>query len=151
MCKTTITAGTAAEYAHLGDAEKQQRYGHFFRTLQDIALPNMVLQQACRRADIKVTYTVIESLTADGRDRCLRDLVRRAAGMVAALQSRLLPPAHHPGSVGRDCECDRQPMSAKQRRGFPKRDRSSSAGHLAAEPQRAVEIIDQIGRIFDAH
>ena len=36
------------------------------------ALPNMVLlQQACRRAGIEVTYTVIESMTADGRDRSL--------------------------------------------------------------------------------
>jgi ureidoacrylate peracid hydrolase len=60
------------EYAHLGAAEKEQRYGYFFDTLKDIALPNMVLlQQACRRANIEVTYTVIESQTADGRDRSL--------------------------------------------------------------------------------
>ena len=60
------------EYAHLGAAEKEQRYGYFFRTLKDRALPNMVLlQQACRRAGIEVTYTLIESLTADGRDRSL--------------------------------------------------------------------------------
>ncbi|HXC22566.1 MAG TPA: hypothetical protein VNV13_13855, partial [Steroidobacteraceae bacterium] len=37
------------EYAHLDAAEKQRRYGYFFRTLKDSALPNMVrLQQACR-------------------------------------------------------------------------------------------------------
>jgi ureidoacrylate peracid hydrolase len=60
------------EYAHLGDAEKQQRYGYFFQTLKERALPNMVLlQQACRQAGIEVTYTLIESLTADGRDRSL--------------------------------------------------------------------------------
>jgi len=60
------------EYAGLGAAEKEQRYGYFFRTLQDIALPNMVrLQQACRRGGIEVTYTVVESQTADGRDRSL--------------------------------------------------------------------------------
>jgi ureidoacrylate peracid hydrolase len=60
------------EYAHLSDAERQQRYGYFFRTLQDSALPNMVkLQQACRRGGIEVTYTLIESMTADGRDRSL--------------------------------------------------------------------------------
>jgi ureidoacrylate peracid hydrolase len=60
------------EYAHLGEAEREQRYGYFFRTLKDSALPNMVkLQQACRRARIEVTYTLIESLTADGRDRSL--------------------------------------------------------------------------------
>jgi ureidoacrylate peracid hydrolase len=60
------------EYAHLGAVEKEQRYGYFFRTLQDSALPNMVLlQQACRRGGIEVTYTVIESMTAEGRDRSL--------------------------------------------------------------------------------
>src|ERR1700678_185334 len=30
-----------------------------------------LLQRACRRARIEVTYTVIENLTADGRDRSL--------------------------------------------------------------------------------
>ena len=60
------------EYAHLGAAEKESIYGQFFRTLESSALPNMVrLQQACRRAHIEVTYTVIESQTADGRDRSL--------------------------------------------------------------------------------
>ena len=29
------------------------------------------LQQACRRTGIEVTYTLIESMTADGRDRSL--------------------------------------------------------------------------------
>jgi ureidoacrylate peracid hydrolase len=61
-----------SEYAQLSAQEKQQRYGYFFQTFRDSALPNMVrLQQACRRARIEVTYTVIESLTADGRDRSL--------------------------------------------------------------------------------
>jgi len=60
------------EYAGLGAAEKEQRYGYFFRTLKDSALPNMVrLQKACRRGGIEVTYTVVESQTADGRDRSL--------------------------------------------------------------------------------
>lgn len=60
------------EYAQLGAAEKHERYGYFFHTLKQSALPNMVLlQQACRRAGIEVTYTVVESLTADGRDRSL--------------------------------------------------------------------------------
>jgi ureidoacrylate peracid hydrolase len=60
------------EYAHLSAAEKNERYGYFFRTLKHSALPNMVqLQQACRSARIEVTYTIVESLTADGRDRSL--------------------------------------------------------------------------------
>jgi ureidoacrylate peracid hydrolase len=63
---------TGGEYAQLDAATRDQRYGYFFRTFLDSALPNMVrLQQACRRARIEVTYTVIESLTADGRDRSL--------------------------------------------------------------------------------
>jgi ureidoacrylate peracid hydrolase len=60
------------EYAHLSAAEKNERYGYFFRTLKKSALPNMMLlQQACRSARIEVTYTIVESLTADGRDRSL--------------------------------------------------------------------------------
>ena len=60
------------EYAHLSAAEVEQRYGYFFRTLEERALPNMVrLQTTARGAGIEVTYTVIESLTADGRDRSL--------------------------------------------------------------------------------
>lgn len=61
-----------AEYAHLSAADKRERFAYFFENLQANALPNMVrLQAACRRAGIEVTYTIIESLTADGRDRSL--------------------------------------------------------------------------------
>jgi ureidoacrylate peracid hydrolase len=56
----------------LSAAEKEQRFAYFFRNLAERALPNMaLLQQACRRGGIEVTYTLIESLTADGRDRSL--------------------------------------------------------------------------------
>jgi ureidoacrylate peracid hydrolase len=41
------------EYAHLGAAEKEQRYGHFFRTLKDRALPNMVQLQQARRSHFR--------------------------------------------------------------------------------------------------
>jgi ureidoacrylate peracid hydrolase len=60
------------EYANLSAAEKEQRYAYFFRAFKETALPNMVrLQKACRRAGIEVTYTVVESMTEDGRDRSL--------------------------------------------------------------------------------
>jgi ureidoacrylate peracid hydrolase len=60
------------EYSHLSAQEREQRYAYFFRTFEEQALPNMVrLQGAARRAGIEVTYTVIESLTAGGRDRSL--------------------------------------------------------------------------------
>ena len=61
-----------AGYTRLSEAEREERYGFFFRTLEETALPNMRrLQQACRAGGIEVLYTVIESLTQDGRDRSL--------------------------------------------------------------------------------
>ncbi len=63
---------SGGEYAHLDVAEREERFGYFFRQLRAEALPNMVrLQRACRDAGIEVLYTLIESLTADGRDRSL--------------------------------------------------------------------------------
>ncbi len=60
------------EYAGLTDAERDARYGRFFRVLRDSAIPNMQrLQAACRTAGIEVMYTVIEALTRDGRDLSL--------------------------------------------------------------------------------
>ncbi len=60
------------EYAQFTEQERQERFGYFFRALYEHALPNMVrLQQACRRGAIEVTYTVIENMTVDGRDRSL--------------------------------------------------------------------------------
>ena len=53
-------------------AEAEARYDYFFKRLKTVALPNMQrLQKACRQKRIEVLYTVIESLTADGRDRSL--------------------------------------------------------------------------------
>jgi ureidoacrylate peracid hydrolase len=60
------------EYAALSNAEKESRFGYFFHMLRQSGLPNMrKLQQACRGAGIEVVYTVIESMTTDGRDRSL--------------------------------------------------------------------------------
>jgi ureidoacrylate peracid hydrolase len=60
------------EYAKMSATERDERYGYFFRIMQDIALPNMQrLQSVCRRAYIEVMYTVIEALTRDGRDLSL--------------------------------------------------------------------------------
>ena len=60
------------EYAGMGAAELDARYGYFFRVMRETALPNMQrLQSACRHAGIEVMYTVIEALTRDGRDLSL--------------------------------------------------------------------------------
>ncbi|MBL4767910.1 MAG: cysteine hydrolase [Rhodobacteraceae bacterium] len=48
------------------------RYGWFFDKFEVETLPNMQrIQAACRRANVEVMYTTIESLTKDGRDRGL--------------------------------------------------------------------------------
>jgi ureidoacrylate peracid hydrolase len=60
------------EYAGIDPAEKEDRYGAFLRIMEQTAVPNMQrLQAACRAARIEVLYTVIESLTQDGRDMSL--------------------------------------------------------------------------------
>ena len=60
------------EYRGLSDQQIEERFGFFFRTMRETAIPNMQsLQAACRRGRIEVLYTIIESLTRDGRDRSL--------------------------------------------------------------------------------
>jgi ureidoacrylate peracid hydrolase len=60
------------EYAALTEAERDARYGWFFRVMRETAVPNMQrLQAVCRGAKIEVMYTVIEALTRDGRDQSL--------------------------------------------------------------------------------
>jgi len=63
------SAEGGSEYAHLPPDEVERRYGYFFREMRERAVPNMQrVQQACRKAGVEVIYTVIESLTQDGRD-----------------------------------------------------------------------------------
>jgi ureidoacrylate peracid hydrolase len=60
------------EYRELTEAQIEERFGYFFRTFEKATLPNLQrLQAACRKGGIEVLYTVIESLTRDGRDRGL--------------------------------------------------------------------------------
>jgi ureidoacrylate peracid hydrolase len=63
------SAESGGRYAGLAPAEVEARYGYFFREMRERAVPNMQrLQRACREAGVEVMYTVIESLTLDGRD-----------------------------------------------------------------------------------
>ena len=56
----------------LKPAEAEAKHMYFFKRLKEVAIPNMQrIQQACRTRGIEVMYTVIESLTKDGRDRSL--------------------------------------------------------------------------------
>lgn len=65
-------ARNGGEYKDLPPAEFEAKFGDYFRELESKVVPNMQrLQTACRKAGIEVMYTVIESLTKDGRDRSL--------------------------------------------------------------------------------
>ena len=67
-----VTGPDGGEYAHLDAAEREAKYGFFFRAMRETAVPNMQrVQAACRKGGIEVLYTVIENLTRDGRDRSL--------------------------------------------------------------------------------
>ncbi len=60
------------EYKDTPPEKFEAKYGWFFEQFETVALPNMQrLQSACRDAGVEVMYTVIESLTLDGRDRSL--------------------------------------------------------------------------------
>jgi ureidoacrylate peracid hydrolase len=53
-------------------AEAEKQYDCFFKYMKKIVIPNMQrLQNVCRKKNVEVIYTVIESLTKDGRDRSL--------------------------------------------------------------------------------
>lgn len=59
------------EFKGVSDADMSS-YDYYFDRLNNITLPNIQkLQKACRDAQIEVTFTVIENLTLDGRDRSL--------------------------------------------------------------------------------
>ncbi|MEM7445300.1 MAG: isochorismatase family cysteine hydrolase [Pseudomonadota bacterium] len=60
------------EFKDTPPADFVANFGAFFDDLDARVIPNMqALQAACRGADVEVLYTVIESLTFDGRDRSL--------------------------------------------------------------------------------
>jgi ureidoacrylate peracid hydrolase len=60
------------EYAGLGEDEIERRFGFFFREMRGRVIPNLrALLAVCRAKGIEVMYTVIASLTEDGRDLSL--------------------------------------------------------------------------------
>lgn len=59
------------EFRDLAAAERRG-FAYYFEQLETVAVPNMQrLQRGFRATGIEVIYTVIENLTADGRDRSL--------------------------------------------------------------------------------
>jgi ureidoacrylate peracid hydrolase len=60
------------EFKDMSPSEVEAKYGWFFGQLESRVLPNMqALQKGFRARGIEVMYTVIESLTRDGRDMSL--------------------------------------------------------------------------------
>ena len=56
----------------MSTTELNERFGYFFDIIERETISNMQkIQTACRAGQIEVMYTVIESLTKDGRDRSL--------------------------------------------------------------------------------
>jgi ureidoacrylate peracid hydrolase len=63
------SAEGGGRYAGLASDEIATRYGYFFRAMRERVVPNMHrLQYACRQVALEVLFTVIESLTLDGRE-----------------------------------------------------------------------------------
>ncbi|MBU6425500.1 MAG: cysteine hydrolase [Rhodospirillales bacterium] len=66
------TMENGGEYAGMDPAEKEAKYGFFFKEMRGRAIPNMQkLLTACRQKGIEVVYTVMAAQTADGRDLSL--------------------------------------------------------------------------------
>ena len=60
------------EYAGMEESEIERKYGFFFREMRGRVIPNIQkLQAVCRKNGIEVVYTVIASLTENGRDLSL--------------------------------------------------------------------------------
>ncbi|MBN8996329.1 MAG: cysteine hydrolase [Rhizobiales bacterium] len=60
------------EFAGMSKKEFDDKLGYFFEEMESRVIPNMQrLQAGARKAGIEVMYTLIRSLTRDGRDRSL--------------------------------------------------------------------------------
>jgi ureidoacrylate peracid hydrolase len=80
-----------AERARAGDPE-EARHAHFLERLSKVAIPNQQrLQAAARTAGIEVIYTVIESLTQDGRDRSLDHKISRLNFPKGSWEAQVIP------------------------------------------------------------
>ena len=71
-----FSADLLAKARTAGTPEAAKR--NFYERIADVVIPNQVrLQAAARAAGLEIVYTVIESLTADGRDRGLDHKISR--------------------------------------------------------------------------
>ena len=60
------------EFSEVATSAADQDHSYYFQRLAEVALPAIRrLQEVCRAKGVEVLFTVIESLTLDGRDRSL--------------------------------------------------------------------------------
>ena len=60
------------EWEHIDPQNIPSNLLYYFERIKKMVLPNIArIQQACRKTNIEVIYTIIESLTSDGRERGL--------------------------------------------------------------------------------
>ncbi len=79
------------ERARSGDPS-EARHAHFLERMATVAIPNQQrLQAAARAAGIEVIYTVIESLTQDGRDRSLDHKISRLNFPKGSWEAQVIP------------------------------------------------------------
>ena len=72
MPSSAAVASKGGEFKEVLPEVFEEKLGFYFRSLEEVAVPNMQrLQRACRKAKIEVMYSMIQSLTKDGRDRSL--------------------------------------------------------------------------------
>lgn len=77
--------------ARAGDPA-EARHAAFLERLATVAIPNQrCLQAAAREAGIEVIYTVIESLTRDGRDRSLDHKISRLHFAKGSWEAQVIP------------------------------------------------------------
>lgn len=71
-CQNFNCHRNGGEYKSMSSEEQERRFKWFFDKIDSETIPNLVdLQKASRNNGLEVMYTVIESLTKDGRDRSL--------------------------------------------------------------------------------
>jgi nicotinamidase-related amidase len=77
--------------ARAGDADEAP-HAYFLGRLAEVVIPNQRrLQAAARAAGIEVIYTVIESLTQDGRDRSLDHKISRLHFPRGSWEAQVIP------------------------------------------------------------
>lgn len=85
------SARGGGRYADLTPEAIEEHYGYFFNQMSKHTVPNIQkLQSSCRSVGVEVLYTVIESLTLDGREMGLDYKISRLFCPKGSLDARVI-------------------------------------------------------------